>query len=477
MPWSRRAGERSPLAKSETFLSAHETPSTGSGGAATRRGGDWAVIGVYIVAACVVLVETQPLAISILTDRLHVYYWPASLAGRGERPIGLLLLFLLALTVYRRLRRHERALEGGPLLLPFGCFLVCVAWGVVHGLSSGGSVRIIVLEVRPFCYLFLSYLLAYNLVTTTRQVRTLLWVIIIGAGVKSLQGMYVYLGVLHGRLEGHREILAHEESFFLAAVIVLFVVFSIHHRDRRQYHTILQLLPFLVIVLIANQRRVAYLELLAGASVVWALAFLHATSRRRRLVKILSVSAPLLLFYVFAFYQDTTFFARPARSLVSIFYPDPMDTKSAESNLYRVIENRNLLATIKQHRLLGRGFGIPFLQPTTLPDISEWNPYYLHIPHNTILWVWMRLGTIGFLALWVLIGALVVRGARLAGRLRDPYLQCIAIFVVAVTLMEILAAYADYQLYCLRNVLYLGLLAGVLTKLPSCDMDQVAEPA
>jgi hypothetical protein len=89
----------------------------------------------------------------------------------------------------------------------------------------------------------------------------------------------------------------------------------------------------------------------------------------------------------------------------------------------------------------------------------------------------MRLGTIGFLALWVLIGALVVRGARLAGRLRDPYLQCIAIFVVAVTLMEILAAYADYQLYCLRNVLYLGLLAGVLTKLPSCDMDQVAEPA
>jgi hypothetical protein len=435
------------------------------------------IIGVYIVAACVVLVEAQPLAISVLTDRLYVYYWPPSLAGRGERPIGLLLLFLLAGVIYRRLRRHQRGLEGGPLLLPFACFLLCVAWGVVNGLASGGTFRIIVLEVRPFCYLFLAYLLAYNLVTTTRHVRTLLWVIMLGAGVKALQGLYIYLGVLHGNLEGHREIMAHEESFFLAAVIVLFVIFSLHHRDRRQYQTILQLLPLLAIVLIANQRRVAYLELLAGAAVAWTLAYLVAPLRRRsRLVTILSVSVPLILFYVLAFYQDTTFFARPARAVVSIFYPDSLDTKSAESNLYRTIETHDLLATVKQHPFLGLGFGRPFLQPIALPDISEWDPYYRYIPHNTIYWVWMRLGTIGFLALWYLLGALVVRGGLIAWRLRDRYLQGVAIFVVAVTFMEVLAAYADYQLYSHRNVLYLGLLAGVLMKLPSCEADQTPEP-
>jgi hypothetical protein len=434
------------------------------------------IIGVYIVAACVVLVETQPLAISVLTDRLYIYYWPPSLAGRGERPIGVLLLFLLVGVIYRRLRRHQRAMEGGPLLVPFACFLLCVAWGVVNGLASGGDFRIIVLEVRPFCYLFLAYLLAYNLVTTTRHVRTLLWIIILGAGVKALQGMYIYLGVLHAHLEGHREIMAHEESFFLAAVIVLFVIFSLHHRDRRQHQTIRQLLPLIAIVLIANQRRVAYLELIAGAVVAWILAFRVAPpSGRPRLVTILSVSAPLVLFYVLAFYQDTTFFARPARALVSMFYPDPADTKSAESNLYRTIENRDLLATVKQHPFLGLGFGLPFLQPIALPDISEWNPYYRYIPHNTIYWVWMRLGTIGFLALWYLLGALVVCGGLIAWRLRDRYLQSVAIFVVAVTCMEVLAAYADYQLYALRNVLYLGLLAGVLMKLPSCGADQTPE--
>jgi hypothetical protein len=142
-----------------------------------------------------------------------------------------------------------------------------------------------------------------------------------------------------------------------------------------------------------------------------------------------------------------------------------LDTKSAESNLYRAIRPADLMATVKQHPVLGLGFGLPFLQPIELPDISRWAPYYRYIPHNTIYWVWMRLGTIGFLALWYLLGALVVRGGLIATRLRDRYLQGVAIFVVAVTFMEILAAYADYQLYALRNVLYLGLLAGVLMRL------------
>jgi hypothetical protein len=94
-----------------------------------------------------------------------------------------------------------------------------------------------------------------------------LWIVILGAGVKA-PGPYIYLGVLHGHLEGHREIMAHEVVLPLAAVIVLFVIFTLHHRAPRQYQTILQLLPFLAIVLIANQRRVATWSCL-GAAVAW----------------------------------------------------------------------------------------------------------------------------------------------------------------------------------------------------------------
>jgi hypothetical protein len=35
--------------------------------------------------------------------------------------------------------------------------------------------------------------------------------------------------------------------------------------------------------------------------------------------------------------------------------------------------------------------------------------------------------------------------------------------------MEIVVAYADYQLFAFRNVIYIGLLAAILMKLPTLD--------
>jgi hypothetical protein len=325
--------------------------------------------------------------------------------------------------------------------------------------------------VRPFWYLFLAYLLAYNLVERTRHVRTLVWVIILGAGVKSLQGLYVYLGVLHGHLEGHHAILAHEESFFLAAVVVLGGIFALHHRGQAQSRTILQLLPLIVIAVIANQRRVAYVALLAGFAVAWALTFVVAPQERGALVTVMRVALPLVVGYVLAFFPEPSFIARPARAIVSVVYPDPGDRASLNSNRYRAIENHNLKVTVRENPLFGRGFGRPFFEVAPLPTSSTRSRHYLYIPHNTLYWVWMRLGAVGFLALWVLLGSIVVRGGFIARRLDDGYLRCVAVFVVAATIMEILFAYADLQLYSHRNVLYLGLLAGVLMRLPACDAE------
>ena len=435
------------------------------------------IIGLYVVTACVVLIEAAPLKIPILSDQLYIYYWPPELAGRGERPIGLLILVILSIVIHQRLRRRERALQGGPLLLPFSCFLLCVAWGVIRGLASGGTFKIIVLEVRPFWYLFIAYLLAYNLVSNRRHVRFVLWLIILGAGVKSLQGLYIYLVVLHGHLEGHHEIMAHEESFFLGAVILLFVLFFLHHRDHPQYYTTQQLLPLMAIVVIANQRRAAYAALLAGSVVAWTLSFLVAPHGRGRLGTIMRLAVPLAVGYVLAFYRDAEFIARPARAIVSLIYPDPVDIVAIHSGLYRAIENHDVISTAMQHPILGWGFGRPFLQPVSLPDIGARDRYYLDSPHNTIFWVWMRLGAVGFAALGYLFGAIAVRGWLIAQRLRDRYLQGIAIFVVAISVMELIVAYADLQLYTHRNMLYVGLLAGVLMRLPVCDEDEARDAA
>lgn len=86
----------------------------------------------------------------------------------------------------------------------------------------------------------------------------------------------------------------------------------------------------------------------------------------------------------------------------------------------------------------------------------------------------MRLGAVGFLAFWYLIGSIVVRGCLIARQLRDRYLQLVAVYIVSMTFIEIFVAFADYQLFFYRNVIYLGLLVGMLVKLPELDKKEEA---
>jgi cell division protein FtsW (lipid II flippase) len=333
---------------------------------------------------------------------------------------------------------------------------------------------LILLEVRPLWYLFVSYLLAYNLITQKNHVRVLLWIAILSAGVKAVQGIYIYLIVLHGDLTNQNEVMAHEESFFFAALLLLVMLFYLHHRYRPQFYVALPISVGVLVALFANQRRASYIALLLGVGVAWVLIFWARPHVRRWLVLGVLVCAVFGISYIALFSQSTAAFAKPARAIVSVFFPDPTNVAKFDSNLYRTIENNDLIYTVKQDPFIGLGFGKPFSQPVPLtsiyPNVLADDPIYNYVPHNTIYWIWMRLGAIGFFALWYLFGAIIVRGCLIVRQLKDPYLQLVAIYVIGVTFMEITVAFADYQLYSLRNVIYVGLLAGVLMRLPALDM-------
>lgn len=434
----------------------------------------WPITGFYMMCLCVVLVEEEPLWTPILTDQLNIFHWPVALQGLFERPIGFLILFIFLIVVCKNLVNRQRALQGGQLFGLYFFFMLCVVGGVAHGLASGGNLKIIVVEFRPFWYMFVSYLLAYNLVTHKRHLYALLWIIIIGATIKGLQGLYIYLSVLKGILGDHREIMAHEESFFFIAIILLLVLFWLHYRYRPQWYMALLGLPAVIVALVANQRRADYVALLVGLFVAWLLIFIIKPQKRKQLIIGMLICFVLGASYVALFAQSSGAIGAPARALVSVVFPNSnnVSASDANSNMYRVIEDYDLKYTERQNPLFGMGFGKPFLQPYALPDILALDPYYLYVPHNTIYWVWMRLGPIGYFALWFLFGTIIVRGSMIARRLKDPYLQLVAIFVVAITIMEIIVAVADYQLFFYRNVIYLGLLIGVLMKLSTLEEEK-----
>ena len=436
------------------------------------------VIGLYVIAICAVVVEQEPLPYNIVTDHLNIFYWPPRLDGSmPERPIGFLLLFILLIFIFQQLLSRQRPLRGGALFWPFLFLLGCVAMGIARGLSSGGTLRIIVLEVRPFWYLFISYLLAYNLITEKRHVRALLWITILGTGIKALQGVYIVVGPLHGHIQGQNEIMAHEQSFFFVLILLLIVLFCLHKNYWPQLIACLVILPFLAVALVANNRRADYSAFAIGAVVAWILVIAVKPKARKALITGLVLCGALVGAYILVFQHVNGSLGEPARAVISVIHPSSADQRDTLSNLYRYIEDYDLKYTEKQSPITGYGFGKPFQQPLLLPNIVGLDPYYLYIPHNNVLWIWMRLGPLGYLALWYLFGAAIVRGTQLLRRLKDPVLQRMAIFVVATIFIEVPLAYGDYQFFFYRNILFIGILLGVLVKLPQLDGAEAVAPA
>lgn len=435
----------------------------------------WPVAGFYIVALSTMLVDQSPLLTPVLTDQLYVFYWPPSLEGLIERPIGFLFIFTLLTIACRRILNRQRPLQGGKLFWPFLCYFLCALGAVVHGVINGGDFKIIVNEIRPFWYIFVSYLLAYNLVTRKKHIYLLFWFVILCAAVKALQGLYIYLIFLHGNLTGHREIMSHEESFFFVSLLVLLTLFYLHHRYLPQLRLSLLIVPCVVVALVANQRRADYIALLVALAAAWLLLFYLKPHMRKKLFALMLICVVLGVSYIAAFANSPTGIGAPAHGIVSIFWPD--GGANASSNLYRTIENYDLKYTAKQDPLLGAGFGTKFLQPLHLPDISIHDKNYLYIPHNTLYWIWMRFGLIGFFALWYLLGAAIIRAGIILRSLRDPYLQLTAIYIVGMIFAELIVAYGDYQFYTYRNVIYTGLLAGILMKLPALEKNELEREA
>ena len=430
----------------------------------------WPIAGVYALALCAVVIEQGYLGYPIVTDRLYVFSWPAQFQGLPERPIGFLALFILLLVIARRLAgRLGAPIKTGPIFWPFVALLTCVAIGVAHGLATGGDPKIIVLEIRPFWYLFVTYLLAYNLITHKRHALALLWITVLGTFIKALQGTYIVFALLGGHVSGQNEIMAHEQSFFFVLVLLIIIMSLMLGRMRALMWIALISTPFLLIALVANNRRADYVAFLIAVVGAWLFTLVVRPKQRAALIWGGVISCMLFSGYVLAFQHSSGSFGSVAHAVVSVINPSAGDERDISSNYYRDLENIDLKYTEKQSPIIGYGFGKPFLQPAVLPDIIGLDPYYLYIPHNTLLWVWMRLGPPGFAALWYLVAVFIIRAGIMARRLRDPDLRFMAIFAIGAMLMEIPLAYGDYQLFFYRNVIYLGLLMGAVMRLPALD--------
>ena len=427
------------------------------------------VRGLYVLFGAAVIQETQFSGVSFADDLgaytpffqdvatwTHTQNIPFSVA---EVWMALALLFWLL----KGVAAHRLDFRRGTLLRPLGLYMAMVLVGELHGLSGGGDFRLSLWEVRGQVYLFVAYLLTCQLIRARRQVDTLLLLLLLGAGLKGIQGTVRYFVSLQGHLGGVEAIFPHEQSFFFNAFFCQTAILFLYDGSRRLKRVSLALLPFVAIADLANQRRAAILALGVALVLILALTALAHPPRRRAMVAALLVLLVVSVPYYLTERYKGGLIAQPAHALSSIYQPDPRDLSS---NTYRTNEDANLLFTMRTSPIIGYGFGKTFLTPYPLADISGAYGFWNLLPHNSILWIWMRMGSAGYLFFWLLIAGALAQAGQLLRRIHDPPAKGLALLILVLIVQDVIVSYLDLQWVNYRNAIVVGVLFALLSLVP-----------
>lgn len=414
-------------------------------------------IALYVVFAAAVTIEQFGYTVGpregAATAKVPVF---AGLLPGGLNPAEVLLGLGVLVVVMQAVKSRERWLHHTVvrrLLLAVVAFVVVF---FMLGVARGGNPQMAIWEVRPFFYVFGTYLLAAALIEDMRAVRPLLWIIVVCSGAKALYGLTIFMSVRH--LEERPEsVLGHEESFLFGLYIFVTVAMWLFHFRGRLRVVATILLPLVLACNMVNSRRTAWLILFAGLGVLMVIALVRLKERRRFVATVLVASILGAAVYLPLFWTKSGTLAQPARAIRSAVAPDERDRGS---NDYRMIEDFNLQFQIGQSRSQGVGFGQP-IQYFGLVDLLDISPMLAYVPHNGVLYLWWRMGLLGVTTFAVFVSQALISAVRLtADRRRD--VGMIGAVVAATLFGYVAMGGLDMGFFWFRNAIVMGTLIGVV---------------
>ena len=431
-------------------------------------------LGLYITIGGAFVFETFPLGFpdSITDDSaffqtLRAVGGPRFLIFSGFEIIAVFTLVAVAL---RRISEKKIPLETGPLFAAISFYIAMVMFGFLNGVMRGGDVEAALWEIRTQVYLFVAYLIAVNTITNRKQLPIIFWVIIGSVALKGLIGSWRFLITLDGKLGGitsiartSNSVMAHEESYLFALFFCFILILYLFRSHRGQLLVAILVMAPVVLAFLINQRRAGNLALMLGVAFILVMAFFLLRPQRKQLLIGCLLIAVITPIYFAATWNSKSIIAEPTRAVRSLVFPEGRDTTS---NLSREIEALDLKYNIQGSPIIGRGYGRSIIFFIPIPAQNYDFYFWDIVPHNTILWVWMRLGVVGFSAFWFMSGRGIVHALLVAKNARDKYIQSTAIFGVISMLTWLLMATFDMGLVDFREMILVGAMMGIVSRLP-----------
>jgi hypothetical protein len=421
---------------------------------------------LYVLLFASLCIEQWPIpGLDPITAQTHFFQ---SFTGFTSLPAPLMpadvVLAIGLLSLALTSARPPRRLRGGLLVWPVAVFALTDVAALIYGAIAGPAGTTFFpnaawSEARAFLQLCAAYLLAVNLITRREHVVGVIWILILSLAAKGVQGVLNYVTTLQQGVQ-LQAITGHEDVVFFGLFFVLLASMAIYGSHGNQLRVMLVFLPPLLVTELATSRRSAFLVLLGGFGVLGLCLMRDRPALVRRIVPPLAV---LLCVYTAVFWDQTsTPLGQPVRAFRSQF--EFISIRDLWSNEYRHIEDVNIADNIALAPITGLGFGRPyhfFLRETT--DLTALGfLYWTYMTHNAIYWVWMKMGIVGFIAFWCLLGTAIVRALIFSRQVNDAYLRAVAIAIAALIVMQLAFSYVDLGLTYSRNMILLGLMLGLL---------------
>jgi hypothetical protein len=415
------------------------------------RVGLYAIIGATAIGA----VDYDP-----LTRHFAPLYQP--LAGLTATPVEVLVLLTLVAWCLEAFSEHTWLWPSRTMLwTSIGTYLFLLL-AIAKGVSLGGDLIIALWEVRALLLVFPVMLLTAGLIGSKRQVYELLVALFSVHLAASAELAWSYLayvrpGVFEGQLENA---FSHDGTLLVALLMVACFSWALWGPNRKQRLAAFFVALAVGALLLASRRRAG---LIAGevGLLFLGVALLFSDWRRWLLVGVLAAGATAG--YLAVFWNNTNALGQPARAFQTVFQSDSLNGRDRESDNYRRIETSNIWLNIKANVAQGIGFGRPYAKPIPQPDLSSIWPFWDYIPHNTVLWLWMKAGVGAFVFFWLMIASGIAEAMQVVRSTRDQRNLAIVACFCAYLVMTAMFAYVDLGLSSSRVMIMLGFSLGLIT--------------
>jgi O-antigen ligase len=399
-----------------------------------------------------------------------------SLKSLSINPMELHLLCIIAGLLIRFVITREKwvpVLEWKSVLLYF----VSTIFFVGLGLMRGGVLLPALWEVRGIGYLLALMALVPQIIRTREQINHVIWAMVAGVLFRAIEVTYHYSEAdftLTGSVEGWG---SHEDAGFFATMLVFtFAFWFLKVVDTKQKIVLSIVSVLFVLAIIGGGRRSTYPILAASLLLI---VFLMPREFQKRMLKVMWKLGLVFALYLGIFWNSHSdnILLEPVQSIrEGVGWDEEAEAGgSYSSNLYRKIENYDLLRMIRLRPIIGTGYGM--LIDYTLPVPIAWDLGF-YIPHNQILAVPVKTGVVGFVIFVNFYLSIVGGIASAFVRLKeDKYLHAVLVLISAAIVSHLVFSFFDIMLTYYRTNIFTGVLFGITSTIIAIERAQAKAEA